>query len=615
MIHLHPSTILNVPLHKYHKDFSFIINGVEFKTSYIIADMLSPVICRIHSTDPTIDTFTINTQEKGDFSKVLDLVNFKQQNITKKEIPFISEVIQILGNKSIEFDDKNYKEQIKIDNVFDLIKEHENKDNFFSSQLSNEINFLSSHFYEICETNLDSFASISFETLFNIIDNENLQLNSEDQLLYFINKLYSKNPDYSVFYDNVLFGNVSSSAICDFLSVFKINDLNQSIWNQIASRLEQDVNDVPTYDAGRYRKQKEIEKPKKEKVKKQKVAKESSNTDDRFRQPQEEQNGNDYWNPPNDAWNMFDIRTENLRNEHRERNRITSPRNTAWHQIDVLIDNNNTRNSNNTRNNRQRNSAWQPIDQLIDYNNTRNNNNNRTNNNYITRSNNTTTNNNTNNTNNNNNNINNNNNTNITNNNNNISRTTSPNNEHIRNERQQQPQMQLAVEASFEASERVEFNGIINYLRNRLFDNIDITASSILNRGFSPYNVAHFEDPGSNFQSKDARGSWICFDFKDRRVIPTNYEIKSRNCSEGASHLRNWVIEGSNNNSSWEILDQQNNCEYLNGISYAYTFPINNPNSRQYRYIRLRLSGKDWQGQYILMFNSFEIYGSLLSSQ
>ena len=65
MIHLHPSTILNVPLHKYHKDFSFIINGVEFKTSYIIADMLSPVICRIHSTDPSFDKYIIMTNYVG----------------------------------------------------------------------------------------------------------------------------------------------------------------------------------------------------------------------------------------------------------------------------------------------------------------------------------------------------------------------------------------------------------------------------------------------------------------------------------------------------------------------------------------------------------------------
>lgn len=76
-IQLKISSILQVPLHLYENDFTFIVNGKKFKTNRIVSDLLSPKISRNHSTDATIDSFTINTRHRGDFSVILDLVNFK----------------------------------------------------------------------------------------------------------------------------------------------------------------------------------------------------------------------------------------------------------------------------------------------------------------------------------------------------------------------------------------------------------------------------------------------------------------------------------------------------------------------------------------------------------
>ena len=50
-IQLKPSSILNVHLQKYPKDFTFIVNGKEFQTSRIISDLLSPKICKNHFND------------------------------------------------------------------------------------------------------------------------------------------------------------------------------------------------------------------------------------------------------------------------------------------------------------------------------------------------------------------------------------------------------------------------------------------------------------------------------------------------------------------------------------------------------------------------------------
>ena len=92
---LNPSTILNVPIETYPNDFTFIVNGQKFKTSRLVSDLLSPKISHIHANDPTYDTFTIDTSNHGNFDNILKLVNFKEVNYPEKEIPFISEVIEI----------------------------------------------------------------------------------------------------------------------------------------------------------------------------------------------------------------------------------------------------------------------------------------------------------------------------------------------------------------------------------------------------------------------------------------------------------------------------------------------------------------------------------------
>ncbi|KAK8849360.1 hypothetical protein M9Y10_018759, partial [Tritrichomonas musculus] len=97
-IQLKATSILNVPLQLYEEDFSFVVNGEEFKTSRIISDLLSPKICQLRMNDPTLNMYVINTSEQGNFSNVLKLVNFDQNDIPENEIPFILEVMEILNN-------------------------------------------------------------------------------------------------------------------------------------------------------------------------------------------------------------------------------------------------------------------------------------------------------------------------------------------------------------------------------------------------------------------------------------------------------------------------------------------------------------------------------------
>lgn len=429
------SSILNIPFHTYENDFSFLVNGRVFATSRIFSDILSPVISRIHSNDPTIDTFTINTAQQGDFSYILNLISLNKVDIPENELPFISEVIQILGIDSIDIFFEEQSTEITNDNVFSLLQVHERYPIFYSRLLSKEVNFVSMHFYDLCQNHNEQFLNLSLETLDKIINNDQIQLNSEDQLLQFINQLYRENSKYSVLYEYVHYVNVSSECIREFVSSFNVNDMTTPTWISISKRLEQ-----------------EIKKSR--------------------------------------------INDENINRYVNEQNRINEG-------------------------------------------------------------------------------------------------------------------------TVFSYSEQNLFKGILNHLRfssKGFEESMSITADTY-NGGddFHPRNVILYEDQEKIYHSSESQNNWIRFEFKKNKVIPSHYTIRSwKNGSTNSQHPKSWVIEGSNDTNSWEILDEQNDCPYLNGQCYVHTFPINNQILDEFKFIRMRLTGPSWSGHDYLRIEAFEIYGRLV---
>lgn len=169
---------------------------------------------------------------------------------------------------------------------------------------------------------------------------------------------------------------------------------------------------------------------------------------------------------------------------------------------------------------------------------------------------------------------------------------------------------------SFEYSQGKEFKGIINHLtkesNGHLENEVVITSSSASGGAYlKPKNVALFDDQTNYFQSKNTPNSWLSFDFKNHRVIPSAYTIRSFPSGPNAAHPRSWVIEGSNDNDSWEVLDEQNNCAFLNGKGLVHTFTLNHQNENEFKFIRMRLTGTDWYGCNFFIIDSFELYGRL----
>ena len=119
-------TIKDIPFDQYDQDFTFIVNGKEYKTSRIVADFLSPTVRKLHSVDGTIAHFTITTKEQSgtfDFSSILSLMSFGARDLSPEEARAFFEVMMKLGNKkeSVKLAPA-FSGDITVDSVFDRIK-------------------------------------------------------------------------------------------------------------------------------------------------------------------------------------------------------------------------------------------------------------------------------------------------------------------------------------------------------------------------------------------------------------------------------------------------------------------------------------------------------------
>lgn len=116
-IQLHTDCILNVPIQSYD-EFTFIVNGEEFKTTRLVSDLLSKKISQIHQNEPTLCEYIINTRSKGNFSLIIKLASFQRLSIPDNELQFVREIIELLDNDSIIMNDDESQQEITLDNVF-----------------------------------------------------------------------------------------------------------------------------------------------------------------------------------------------------------------------------------------------------------------------------------------------------------------------------------------------------------------------------------------------------------------------------------------------------------------------------------------------------------------
>ena len=211
----------DLPLQKYNKDFTFIVDGRRYQTQRIVADLLSPKIRELHFIDSTITEFCFdtddqaieNSNERDYFSQFLQLI-FSQDNIDidTTEQKHYSAYFLKLGNVN-EFLrlQPEYSTPLSIENAIGRLLLIENLTINFSEEILDKIiSFIASHFNEFPEEELKR---LSIEFLSLILNSKELRIQDEDSLFKFVTNLYEENHSASELYSTILFCNVSSSNI------------------------------------------------------------------------------------------------------------------------------------------------------------------------------------------------------------------------------------------------------------------------------------------------------------------------------------------------------------------------------------------------------------------
>jgi hypothetical protein len=106
------------------------------------------------------------------------------------------------------------------------------------------------------------------------------------------------------------------------------------------------------------------------------------------------------------------------------------------------------------------------------------------------------------------------------------------------------------------------------------------------------------------------RNNWVCSDFKERRIMPTHYTIRTNWESPGGCHLKLWLVETSVDGKSWREVAREENNNQLNGVWLAVTFAV--AGGGECRFIRLVNIGRNHRGDDQLLISAWEIFGSLI---
>ena len=168
----------------------------------------------------------------------------------------------------------------------------------------------------------------------------------------------------------------------------------------------------------------------------------------------------------------------------------------------------------------------------------------------------------------------------------------------------QQPKFKL-----FKLNPKAPLNGIFAYL-NKTYGDIcknQIVSISASSEGGPKPSLVINQQWNQYFFTKNIPNSWICFDFGNHRVSVTDYSIKSAPYGPNACHLKNWVLEGSDDLNYWMLMDKRVNDNSLNAASAVKSYKVGK--RAEFRYIRLRIIGVDHQGKNFLQLSSIELFG------
>ena len=111
--------------------------------------------------------------------------------------------------------------------------------------------------------------------------------------------------------------------------------------------------------------------------------------------------------------------------------------------------------------------------------------------------------------------------------------------------------------------------------------------------------------------TREVANSWMMVDLGFGRALQVDHYCLRHGYNEGGYVLRNWNLEGSNNNIDWTVLREHNDDTSLAQEAYSEChWDVNSAASNSpYRFFRILQTGPVNNGIYQLMCCGIELYG------
>jgi hypothetical protein len=218
---------------KVDNDFLFLVGKRKYWCSWIVAEFLSPKIAQLHSGDPSITEYNVETTDNNDqFELFLSLGQGGTLEINEANHDFFLQLAAELSNKELY---SRICEHLDGDLTVRTALERIRNPQFVAMPSGHLIDVLSSHFSEIDSADLDK---IPLQTLTEILSQNSLRIVSEDALYDYISLRVPENPDYFPLLRFVRFEYLSCLSILHFRRLGRehLHLVDESVWNAFCQR-------------------------------------------------------------------------------------------------------------------------------------------------------------------------------------------------------------------------------------------------------------------------------------------------------------------------------------------------------------------------------------------
>jgi hypothetical protein len=155
-----------------------------------------------------------------------------------------------------------------------------------------------------------------------------------------------------------------------------------------------------------------------------------------------------------------------------------------------------------------------------------------------------------------------------------------------------------------------DLEGIIRHLTAKCGGNVHTKGSVAITASFAngscAETIADFGQP-SGWYSNATSGAWFMFEFNELSVSIDGYSLNS---GTTGYYLRTWELEVSNDKSSWVKIDGRATNE-LNGSNVTRYFACNSASTEFYRFVRIRQTNTNHNGNWYLAIGNVEFFGRL----